>query len=120
MPQKNYVFAILITIFFTSCRLFTGLSSTTTITANNSFELGNNYHGKFQANVKNTSTQPVDVFLKPINGEAAKLKTLAPNESAIVKVAANTALVVKNNSNQSVDVSLKVKGDTGLSMGYKN
>jgi hypothetical protein len=32
----------------------------------------------------------------------------------------NTALHIENKSNEQVAVELLVKGDTGLSMGYKN
>jgi hypothetical protein len=32
----------------------------------------------------------------------------------------NTSLRIENSSNEEVAVKLKVRGDTGLSMGYKN
>jgi hypothetical protein len=43
-----------------------------------------------------------------------------PNQKASLKVDRNTAVVIGNPSNESADVELKVHGDTGLSMGYKN
>jgi len=37
-----------------------------------------------------------------------------------LKVDANIALVINNKSNQTAAVKLKVKGDLGLSMDFKN
>jgi hypothetical protein len=36
-----------------------------------------------------------------------------------IKVDSNTALRIENSSASEIDVELLVKGDTGLSMGYK-
>jgi hypothetical protein len=43
-----------------------------------------------------------------------------PNESATLKTQRNTALVIENKSNEAASIDLKVNGDAGLSMGYKN
>jgi hypothetical protein len=43
-----------------------------------------------------------------------------PNETVKVKADKNTALVIENKSSEQANVTLKVTGDIGLSMGYKN
>lgn len=112
---------LLITLFvfllLTSCR---SLTSNTEISANNSFILGNNPHGAFKVKLTNLSSEDIKVFLAPIAGGTHSPQMVKPNETITVKVEKNTALKIENNSNTKVNVELKVTGDTGLSMGYKN
>lgn len=95
------------------------LTSNTYIKANDSFVLGNNEHGRFVARLKNTSSGPVQVYRAPIGGGTHSLQIVQPNQSVTVRVERNTALVVENQTIAEASVALKVKGDTGLSMGYK-
>lgn len=116
--MKNLITVCLaFAIAATSCR---SLTSNTIIKPKDSFVLGNNEHGSFQAKLKNVSTNDLTVYLAPIKGSTHSSKIVKPNQSISVKVEKNTALVVSNNSNQTTSVDLKVVGDTGLSMGYKN
>lgn len=96
------------------------LQSTTYINPKDSFILGNNQHGTFQVKLKNDSNNAVEVYHAPVDGGRHSPQTIAPNQSARVKIDKNTAFIIDNNSVDTAVVSLLVKGDTGLSMGYKN
>lgn len=96
------------------------LTSTTTIDGNNSFVLGNNQHGTFSARLKNISESDIELHRAPIDGGRHSFETVKPGQTIKVNVDKNTALVIENKSNSKASVELFVKGDTGLSMGYKN
>jgi hypothetical protein len=101
---------------FTSCRT---LTSTTYIDANNSFVLGNNEHGSFSVRLKNASSNNVEVHRAPIAGGTHTYETVKPGQTVNVSVEKDCALVIDNKSTNKATVELLVKGDTGLSMGYK-
>lgn len=103
-----------------SCLPFKSLNSTTFIKANDVFILGNNVHGKFYINVTNTSNVELQIWQYPIDGGRHSPINLKPSSSVKVNVDKNTSLRIENNNNEEVSLKLKVKGDTGLSMGYKN
>jgi hypothetical protein len=107
-------------LFMTSCGIFNSLTSTTTIGPQNSFVLGNNKHGAFSVDLKNISDTALRIHLAPIDGGTHSPVVVQPNQKASLKVDKNTAVVIANASNENADVELKVHGDTGLSMGYKN
>ncbi|MEY2903838.1 MAG: hypothetical protein RLY89_2944 [Bacteroidota bacterium] len=107
-------------LVLSACSLFTSLSSVTTIQPKQQFVLGNNEHGNFKVAAKNLSNQPVKVHFAPIDGGSHSVQTIQPNETVSLKVEKNTALVFANPSNDTINVSLHVKGDLGLSMGYQN
>ena len=120
-PFMKKIITLLFTAFLAvSCGIFTSLTSTTTIGPQNSFVLGNNKHGAFSVNLKNISPNPLKIHLAPIDGGTHSPMVVQPNQKASLKVDRNTAVVIGNPSNESADVELKVHGDTGLSMGYKN
>jgi hypothetical protein len=106
--------------FMVSCGIFGSLTSTTTIGPQNSFVLGNNKHGAFIVDLKNISSGPLKIHLAPIDGGTHSPVVVQPNQKASLKVDRNTAVFIANPSNENADVELKVHGDTGLSMGYKN
>ncbi|HEU4470603.1 MAG TPA: hypothetical protein VFR58_05955 [Flavisolibacter sp.] len=114
--MKAFYTLLAISVVFASCKT---LNSTTTIKPNDSFLLGNNVHGSFRASLKNLSNGPVEVCQKPVDGDMVTLQTVAPNERVSVSVPRNTALVVVNKTADTANVRLKVKGDTGLSMQYR-
>lgn len=118
--MKSNLFFLVFMIMLTSCSIFNSLTSNTTIKPNDSFLLGNNEHGSFKATLKNVSSVDLEVYLAPINGGKHSAQIVKPNEVISVKVDSNTALVINNKSADSASVDLKVKGDLGLSMGYKN
>ncbi|CAH0996872.1 hypothetical protein EMA8858_03007 [Emticicia aquatica] len=115
--KKLLLTSLAFTLFFTSCK---SLSSTTYIKAKESFVLGNNKHGKFSVRLKNTSTSNLEIWKIPIDGGKHSPVTVKPNEIVKVNVEKNTALRIENKANEQAVVELLVKGDTGLSMGYKN
>jgi len=115
--KKVSLYVAAIMLMATACRT---LTSTTTIQPNNSFVLGNNEHGTFSARLKNISNNNIVVHLAPIAGGTHSYVTVKPRETVNVSVDKNTALIVGNNNNEVANVELKVIGDTGLSMGYKN
>jgi hypothetical protein len=107
-------------LFITSCSVFGSLSSNTSIKPNESFVLGNNQHGTFKVKLKNISNHDLKISMTPITGGTHSPIIVSPNETVILKVGSNTALVIENKSNESASADLYVTGDTGLSMGYKN
>ncbi|MEI7581417.1 hypothetical protein [Runella sp.] len=117
--MKKVLSAFIITLAFvtTSCRT---LTSTTYIKAQDSFILGNNEHGSYSVKLKNVSANEVQLWKAPIGGGQHSPMTVKPNETIKTNVDKNTALHIENKSNEQVAVELLVKGDTGLSMGYKN
>jgi hypothetical protein len=116
--MKKLSLALLaLTVFAGSCRT---LHSNTTIKPKDSFVLGNNEHGSFKVKLTNTSKNDLEVYMAPVVGGSHSRQTVKQNESISVKVEKNTALVVDNKSTDTASVDLKVKGDLGLSMGYKN
>jgi hypothetical protein len=116
MKMKLMMAAIALVAFMASC----SLTSNTTIEPKKQFVLGNNEHGSFKVKMKNVSNQPVEVYQAPLGGGRHSGSIVKPGQSITVKVQSNTALVVDNQSTETVSVALKVTGDTGLSMGYNN
>lgn len=104
-------------ISFISCGV---LHSNTVIKPNDSFILGNNEHGSFQVNLQNASKHDLTVYMAPIAGGKHSSQTIQPSGKVKLKVDPNTALYIVNSSNDTASVNLKVTGDLGLSMGYKN
>ncbi|MEP7128742.1 MAG: hypothetical protein ABI729_07735 [Chitinophagales bacterium] len=115
--MKQTLLSLVVLILFASCG---SLKSTTYIKPYDEFILGNNKHGSFKANLENISMLPIEIYLAPIDGGTHSPQTVAVNKIVQVKVSPNTALVISNKSGDTVAVSLKVNGDIGLSMGYKN
>ncbi len=116
--MKNVQLVVLfMLILASSCKV---VHSVTTIKPNDRFELGNNKHGSFKANLTNISTKDIEVYLAPIDGGKHSGQTVKPGQQVRVKVDPNTALMIGNNTSDTVMVKLKVTGDVGLSMGYKN
>jgi len=113
----KYLFLIFaLAILVSSC----ALNSNTTIKPNDSFVLGNNEHGSFKVKLKNVSKNELEVYHAPIDGGKHSPQNVKPDESTRIKVDKNTALVIENKSADTASVDLKVTGDVGLSMGYKN
>jgi hypothetical protein len=117
-----YLFAVSLFFTATACQhlSFNRLTSTTSIKAKEAFLLGNNKHGKFYARLKNISNTEITVWQCPIDGGRHSPTVVKPNETIKVNVDRNTALKIENQSDTQVEIELLVKGDTGLSMGYRN
>jgi hypothetical protein len=118
--MKTIFFCLLTSlVFFTSCGALSSFTSVTTIGANNSFVLGNNPHGFFNAKVKNISGRPLVLYQKTLTDSVHSVTILKPNETLHVYADKNTALIVENQSNRQAQVKLDLGGDTNLSMGYR-
>lgn len=115
--MKKVVLFVAIVATLSSCRT---LTSTTTIKPYDSFVLGNNEHGSFSVKVKNISSEDITTFKAPIAGGTHTYEIIKPSATTKVSVEKNTALIFENKSGKTANVELYVKGDTGLSMGYKN
>ena len=113
---------LFIALCFVSCSVlpFRTLNSTTYIKANDAFLLGNNEHGRFTVALKNNSKTNLTVWRCPIAGGQHSPVVVPPANSIRVSVERNTALRIDNESDEQATVELVVKGDIGLSMGYKN
>jgi hypothetical protein len=118
--MKKTFTSIILVLVISSCSIFSSLTSTTTIRPNESFVLGNNEHASFKVLLKNISNHELRIVMAPIAGGTYSPITVSPNETVTVKTDRNTALVIENKSIEQANVTLKVTGDTGLSMGYKN
>ena len=118
--MKKFIGVYAMVILFTSCNMFKSVTSNTTISPKNSFVLGNNEHGTFSVQLKNVSKNDVVLHRAPIAGGTHSYITVKPMEKVKVTVESNTALVIENKTNDTASVDLFIKGDTGLSMGYKN
>lgn len=115
--MRNLFIAVVSILFLQSCGSFT---STTEIESKNSFVLGNNKHGSFKIKIKNLSDETVNVIHEQVSGGSHSPQIIKPKETIMVQVDKNTALRFENNSIMKISVGLKIKGDTGLSMGYIN
>ncbi|OYU56290.1 MAG: hypothetical protein CFE25_03335 [Chitinophagaceae bacterium BSSC1] len=118
--KKQLTVLIASILFLSACSLFSSLTSVTTIQPKQAFVLGNNEHGNFKVEAKNLSKQPLKLHFAPNDGGTHSSQIIQPNETVSLKVEKNTALVFANPSNDTINVSLHVKGDLGLSMGYQN
>jgi hypothetical protein len=118
MRKKNLLI-FLVAFNGVTCLPFKSINSNTYIKANDEFILGNNVHGKFYASVTNASNFEVTIWQYPNDGGRHSPITLKPSLSVKVTVDKNTSLRIENHSNEEVVIKLKVKGDIGLSMGYK-
>lgn len=107
-------------LMIVSCNIFGRLNSVTSIQPKDIFILGNNEHGSFRVELKNISSGDLEIFLTPLGGGKHSYQIIKPSQSIKIKVDKNTALNISNSTEKIADVNLKVTGDTGLSMGYKN
>jgi len=115
--MKYFITLFATFLILTSCST---LHSTTTIKPMDSFILGNNKHGSFKVQLKNISKNNIEVYQAPIDGGQHSFLIIKPNDKVNLHVESNTALFIQNKSNDTASVNLKVTGDVGLSMGYKN
>ena len=120
MTKLSLVTFGIICLLVSACLSCSTLSSTTYIKANDAFILGNNEHGVFKITLTNESPSELILWKSPIAGGNHSPVTIQPKESLKLTVEKNTALRIENPSKGEATVKLLVKGDTGLSMGYKN
>lgn len=93
------------------------IHSTVSVPPGEQFELGDNTHGGFTARLENTGPVPTEI-LQSTFGVETSLAELAPGESAKVRFPADAMALIRNPSDTTGRVTVKLTGDTGLSMGY--
>ncbi|MBC7606402.1 MAG: hypothetical protein H7199_05555 [Burkholderiales bacterium] len=118
--MKIVISSLLVGLMLACCSTFSALNSNTSIKPNDSFLLGNNEHGKFHVKLKNMSNHAIDIYLAPITGGTYSRQTVQVNQEITTSVEKNTAMVIENKSAEYASVDLKVTGDLGLAMTYKN
>lgn len=102
--------------FVQSCALY----STTYIDPNKSFMLGQGKHQGYSADIRNAGQNGVEVFTIAETGDSTSLGVLRPNEKKNYAVPANTLVRFKNLSSVlGATIQIELRGDTNLSMGYK-
>lgn len=117
--KKNVILLVLATVL-ASCGMFSSLNSGTTINAHEKFVLGDNPHGNFRTHIRNDGSTTLRVFQAPNAGGTHSPILLEPTQSTYLKTDENTALVIENTGSVAGFVSLKVKGDLNLNMGFQN
>jgi LEA14-like dessication related protein len=122
MNTKLFFLSFAITFLLVACNNlpFQKLISTTNIKANDAFILGNNEHGKFNVRINNISNTEIAIWQVPITGGQHSPIKLNAKQKVEIKVDRNTAIRIENPSSFEIAVELVVKGDIGLSMGYKH
>lgn len=118
--MKTLITALALMLLLTNCRSSVGsfVGSVTTIPPGREFELGNNQHGAFVAQVRNTGAVPVTVSQRQPNGLTTSLGQLKPRDYQKLQFGTGTTAVFGNASAQSAELSLSLSGDTNLRMGY--
>lgn len=116
--MKKIILLAYVIIATASCSVFSSLNSNTSIKPKERFVLGNNKHGSFKTHLKNEGVTVIKIYQAPIDGGTYSPQLLKPQETATVKTAKNTALVIENTGDEYASVTLKVKGDLNLGMTY--
>ncbi|MBC3788663.1 hypothetical protein [Spirosoma utsteinense] len=118
--MKTLISVVALLLLLTNCRSLVGsyVGSVTTIPPGKEFELGNNQHGAFTAQVRNTGAVLVTVSQRQSSGLATPIGQLKPGDQQKLQFSAGTTAVFGNTSAQSAELSLSLTGDTNLRMGY--
>lgn len=118
--MKPFITALALLLLLTNCRSSVGsfVGSVTTIPPGREFELGNNQHGAFAAQVQNTGAVLVTVSQRQPNGLTTPLGKLKPKDRQKFQFGDGTTAVFGNATAQSAELSLSLTGDTNLRMGY--
>jgi hypothetical protein len=96
-----------------------GINSGLSIPPGEEFRLGENRHGAFSIAVRNDGAVPVDLLIEGPDGNRTTIATLAPGSSADERFAADTIAIFANPAERTAELTVRITGDTGLSMGYE-
>lgn len=115
--MQKWTLAVLLLLFTAACGT---LKSVTYIDPQKSFVLGEGSHGRYVADIQNVGQDDIEVIAQGADGVSNSLGMLKVNEKGHYDVPANTRVSFKNTSTSNKGViQIRIKGDTGLSMGYK-
>jgi len=118
--RRVLVFALFSFIFFQSCGIFVALTSQTSIEPGKSFVLGEGEHGSYTASIQNTTNSPVEVFIQKYQSEVStSLGVLNKGDKQEYRVAKDNRVSFKNLGKKVAEINIKLRGETNLSMGYK-
>lgn len=99
--------------------IFSDLTSTTVIEANQSFVLGEGKHDGYKAKIVNKGKVDIEILTETEKEERKSVGILKPNDKADFQILKNTKVIFKNLGNETATIGIKLSGDTSLSMGYK-
>ena len=119
--MRRVLFLLLFSfVFFQSCSIFGVLTSQTTIDPEKSVVLGEGQHGSYTAVVQNTNNSPVEVFIQKYQSEVStSLGVLNKGDKQEYRVAKDNRVSFKNLGKKVAEINIKLRGETNLSMGYK-
>ena len=100
--------------------IFSDLTSTTTIEPSKSFVLGEGKHGGYNAKIVNKGNVGIEIFTESEDVARKSVGVLNPKDKAEFKILKNTKVIFKNLGQETATIGIKLSGDTGLSMGYKD
>ncbi len=82
--------------------------------------LGEGEHGSYTASIQNTASSPVEVFIQKYQSEVStSLGVLNKGDQQEYRVANNNRVSFKNLGKRVAVINIKLRGETNLSMGYK-
>jgi hypothetical protein len=94
------------------------IHSEVSVAAGEQFILGENSHEGFTARLENRGPNEAEV-LKRIFGVETVIAILRPGDRAKVDFPADCVVFLRNRGPRATVVHVKLSGDTGLSMGYR-
>ena len=110
---------IVLSLMLAGCNSAHNLISVTYIDAGKSFQLGEGIHGSYEAKVENVGNADVEISIVSLAGVQTSLGILKPRQKNNYSVPENTKAYFKNLGSGQAALSLRLHGDTSLSMGYK-
>jgi hypothetical protein len=102
----------------TACASFSSLRSETSIDAGQSFLLGGDQGGAYDATVTNVGSVPVGVFLET-GGVRRRVIELAPDSTIEAVIEPRNMVVFENASRQRAVLKIVAKGARDLGMRYR-
>ncbi len=115
--MKKYLWALLVVgACLISCRT---LNSTTYISPNKEFVLGQWKHGSYKAQLTNVDEADIEIVLTDMAGQRKSAGILYSGTSQNLKIPADKQVSFVNLGEETAAIRLKLVGDTRLSMGYQ-
>ena len=115
--MKKYLWALLIVgTCLISCRT---LKSTTYISPNKEFVLGQGKHGSYKAQLTNVDEADIEIVLTDLEGNRQSAGILYSGTSQNLKKPPDKQVSFVNLGEETAAVRLKLVGDTRLSMDYQ-
>jgi hypothetical protein len=117
--QRRFSTAALLLATTTACATFSALRSETSIDAGQSFLLGGDQGGAYDATVRNVGRVPVAVYLETSGGTRRRVIELAPDSTIEAVIEPKNMVVFENASRQRAVLMIVAKGARDLGMRYR-